>query len=59
MEEKHDIMTPVFKNKEASANKLVLYRKQSITIRLGAVDQSPYTEDIRFSTGGFLYGREA
>ena len=33
--------------------------KQSITIRLGAVDQSPYTEDIRFSTGGFLYGREA
>ena len=34
-------------------------RKQSITIRLGAVDQSPYTEDIRFSTGGFLYGREA
>ena len=34
-------------------------RKQSITIRLGAVDQSPYTENIRFSTGGFLYGREA
>ena len=33
--------------------------KQSITIRLGAVDQSPYTENIRFSTGGFLYGREA
>ena len=30
-----------------------------LTIRLGAVDQSPYTEDIRFSTGGFLYGREA
>lgn len=25
MEEKRDIMTPVFKNKEASANKLVLY----------------------------------
>ena len=25
MEEKHDIMTPVFKNKEASVNKLVLY----------------------------------
>ena len=36
-----------------------LVRKQSITIRLGAVDQSPYTEDIRFSTGRFLYGREA
>ena len=35
------------------------YCKQSITIRLGAVDQSPYTENIRFSTGGFLYGREA
>lgn len=33
--------------------------KQSITIRLGAVNQSPYTEDIGFSTGGFLYGREA
>ena len=37
----------------------VILSKQSITIRLGAVDQSPYTEDIRFSTGGFLYGREA